>query len=186
MFHIAPRPYIATFFAQSFCCWNKNKIQIFSYFFQDNCPYHSNRRQHDRDLDTVGNKCDNCINIKNTDQLDTDDDGLGDVCDDDIDNDGIMNRYDNCVIKANTDQRDKDRDGVGDVCDNCPDNYNPKQVSKLLSNTSIEQAVLLRTKLSIRANGAEHTKPEISYVIILSKSPYKQYFQSFSYKYYSQ
>ena len=66
-------------------------ISWFSLFYQDNCPLHINPRQHDRDGDKVGNRCDNCIDISNQDQIDTDFDGLGDECDDDIDNDGILN-----------------------------------------------------------------------------------------------
>ncbi|HQN72619.1 MAG TPA: thrombospondin type 3 repeat-containing protein, partial [bacterium] len=98
----------------------------------DNCPYHSNKWQEDRDSNKVGDACDsdidgdgvlneedNCPDISNPEQKDWNDDEIGDACQD-SDNDGVLDIDDNCPSNANSDQADYDEDGVGDVCDNCP------------------------------------------------------------------
>jgi hypothetical protein len=67
---------------------------------QDNCPYHVNPGQRNRDA--------------------TSGDGLGDACDDDIDGDGLGNNQDPCPFHAQT--TDTDGDGVHDACDPDDDN----------------------------------------------------------------
>jgi hypothetical protein len=70
----------------------------------------------DRDGDGVPDAYDNCPTLANTKQHDFDLNGVGDACDD-FDTDGVLNALDNCPDEPNIGQQDDDADGIGNVCD---------------------------------------------------------------------